>query len=184
MSKSKLSVRGIIMIMVLPLVVCLALVVGLLAFMTKQTYSSAEELYFQKLYTINSNLLAADRDFYQAMFANSELQVLILQNNTTGEMENTVNEIYNDYEENAAQAIDMVHVAIDLAKTDSMLYTGITTEDGLTFEQLGQNYEELYSQWFAAYSPRDGSGAFQNQNNFFFNARDCLDKMQEITNSL
>ncbi len=182
MNKAKISIRAIITIMILPLILCLALVTGLLAFMTKQTYNNAEELYYHKLYTINSNLVAADRDYYQAMFADTEIQILTLTGQTGGgDMDETKQMIVDDYEENAVQTLEKVQLAIETAKTDPMLYTGTTLEDGTTFEQLGQYFIDSYNQWYAAYSPSNGSGNFGDQNSIFFVAREYIDSMQEIT---
>ncbi len=182
MNKAKISIRAIITIMILPLILCLALVTGLLAFMTKQTYNSAEELYYHKLYTINSNLVAADRDYYQAMFAETELQIMALTGQTgDANMAETIQMIVDDYEENAAQTIEKVQLAVETAKTDPMLYTGTTTEDGTTFEQLAASFEESFNAWYASYSPSDNSGTFSDQNTIFFVAREYIDSMQEIT---
>ena len=44
-----------------------------------EVYAQADDIYFDTLYTINSNLVNADRDFYQAMIAATETEAEALQ---------------------------------------------------------------------------------------------------------
>ena len=56
-------------LLVTPIVICLIISLVFLGKEMNSTYSDAEKLYFDTLYQVNSNLVNADRDLYQAMNA-------------------------------------------------------------------------------------------------------------------
>lgn len=181
MGKSKISLKGVISLMIIPLIACIGVLVFMTAFMTQRTNKEAEDLYYSKLYTINSNLVAADRDFYQATFATIQYQLMIVSNFQMPGIEDIYQEMFDDYATNADQTIEKVRIAADVAKTDPKLYYETVNDNGENFESLYEAFEVAYADWFNSYDPVAGTGSFDAQNMIFFTARDYIDAMEQIT---
>ena len=111
-----LSVRFKIGLIVFPLLLALiaATVVGVIRM--KQIEEETTEIYQETLYQVTDATINADRDFYQALCAH--LEVLLHPKATEEEMQGW----YGDIDENAQQAYDGVHKAIEIAKQQESLY--------------------------------------------------------------
>ncbi len=145
----------------------------------------AEEMYFEKLYTINSTLINADRDFYQSLKgATSYYESSWKTKKGYSGVDPQLEEYVSDYEENAQQVSDNAAKVFEIAKTDKDLWTGTKTEDGKTFEQVAAEFETAYADWKNAYNPSaDGTDEYKFTvfTEAFPVARDHLNTLQEIT---
>ncbi|MBR4671468.1 MAG: methyl-accepting chemotaxis protein [Butyrivibrio sp.] len=144
---------------------------------------SDEEMYYDMLYTINSDLINADRDMHQAMlsitryianFKYASMSAL------TGYMEDVATNI-----DETAQRVDE---ATALAQKDAYLYNGITSEDGMTFSQLHETFNTYFQAWQDDYKNtllsgeeyNAGSGEIKRLSDNFDAARNALNGMVDI----
>ena len=130
----------------------------------------AEEVYLNSLYEINNNLLAADRDFYQAQIAFTRY----------AKIANTEASEVDDYNENAQQTIDKVTKAADLASKNPLIYHQ-TLSDGEDFETIFNKFLNAYNEWKSAYNVSAKTGDYNLQTQYFKEARGYIDRLQEIT---
>ena len=170
------SIKAILMGIVIILIVALVASIGYFSGQLLAQLEKDEELYFNKLYTINTTLINADRDFYQAMLAATELATERDKVDAA-----TVETMVSDYEENKQQALDNVEAATAIAKSDPDLFTGTKSDDGDTYESLFAEYEDAYKVWLGTYDPAAGIGDLTAFNNEFFVARGYLSEMQDVT---
>ena len=177
---TKFLAAGILLLIVIAaLLVCMDL-------MCESVSSSLETALSDELYGASSNLINADRDFYQALVADMQMQ--------NGNVDAS-----GDYEENYQQAKDRVSAAADCVSGNSQLYSQYTvqfifTETGLTededeegylsntmtFEQLQAAFEEAVDSWYQAYNPSTGVGSFDAQEECFDEVRDYLNVMEDF----
>lgn len=173
----KRSMRTTLLTIIVPLVI--ALIVSILFFSNRlNTVSrSDEELYYDKLYTINTMLINADRDFYQAMYAATQfhLQQQVLSASALEEQKS----IYN---ENKQQALDNVRAAVEIAKADEDLYTGTVLEgETTTFADYYDQFEADYEYWESLYKIDTDWGFWGNYCAEFELTRAVLSDMTDIT---
>ncbi len=130
----------------------------------------AEDVYLNSLYEINNNLLAADRDFYQAEIAFTRYAKIAGTEAT--EMD--------DFNENAQQTIDKVTTAAKLAEGNELLYK-VTLSDGEDFGAIYNKFVAAYNEWISSYNVSQKTGDYVLQTKYFEEARGYLDRLQEIT---
>ena len=106
-----ISIKAKLWMCALPLMALIVACVVFFSFLVKNTASQSEELFFEHLYKINSNLINADRDFYQALKA-STAQYNSLSNGTLTDEASKKN--IDDFNENAQQVVDNTNTAITI----------------------------------------------------------------------
>ncbi|MDR2889726.1 MAG: methyl-accepting chemotaxis protein [Lachnospiraceae bacterium] len=160
-----------LMLMILPLMI--TVIVTLVYFSIRQTsvYREAEVIFKDHLYTAQSALINADRDFYQALVAQLELAY-----NEDLDEEARATQI-SDYQENIDQTLERMQTVIDIVEETGDLYSGHTTRElfiavygengsdptGLlngtaTFEELTNDFYQGMSAWQSVYNPATGVG--------------------------
>ncbi len=173
----KISFKGVLTIMLLPLVALLIFIMIFSSYKEKSTYTDAEALFYDSLYQVNSKLINGDRDFYQASLAVTEYSMRASQHSTAGE---EMQGFIDDYNENADQVKTNVEEALAIAKLNEDLYTGTKAENGKTFQELDGEFETAYNEWRDAYDPSTGKGDFKKQDELFSVAREYLSEMQDV----
>lgn len=179
MNKGRMSFRSVLLMMTLPLIAALIVSVFFSNIQIQGTFSDAEKLYFEKLYTINTELINADRDFYQAMLASSEYQ--IHKDHHDADEADELAELVKEFQENMEQVEQRVHDSLSLAKQNPDLYTGTTSENGSTFEQLDQSFEAALKEFEAAYDITTDTGSYEAQDQEFSVAREYLSEMLDVS---
>ncbi len=177
------SVRGKLLLISIPLSIALIISVIFMAVEISSTEKEVAEVYYDTLYTVNSSLLNADRDFYQSMkgameyydFANgfTEAPPEFAASQMPGSLD--------DYDSNKQQVYDNVNAAIEAAKANDELFNKITSADGTTFADEAVNFEEDMAAWEASYNVKDNTGDWEAFHDTFSTARSSLNNMQEIT---
>ncbi|MBP5197805.1 MAG: methyl-accepting chemotaxis protein [Lachnospiraceae bacterium] len=165
-----LSIFLKILLITIPLVVLILLSAIVMRKNMQDVLFKSESVYLDTLYEINNNLLAADRDFYQAQIAFTRYSRIA--GAEAGEVD--------DFNENAQQTIDKVNAAIDLARGNELLFKK-TLSDGEDFETISYEFVDSYNRWKASYDVSAKSGDIEKQEQFFKDARGYLDRLQEIT---
>lgn len=174
--KAHLSFMLSQLMLVAPMMICL--VVSILFFSTKlsSTYKDAEGMYYDTLYKINTTLINADRDFYQA-----HLAATIYHNNYRGvKNDDLKKEQRANYDENKQQVLDRFKEANDVAKAQNKLYKEMKTEGGQTYEQLASEFEEAFDVWVNGYDFDSNNGDWNAYDESFETARGYLSDMTDI----
>ncbi len=177
-----LKVRFKLLVIVVPLMLAIVVALFCASASVEKTEQELTNVYFDTLYSVNNNLLAADRDFYQSHVGATGLYDMY--NLVTGLPEDLIQELkdsyLSDYKKNRQQVYDNSAKAFDIAKKDASLYTG-TSVDGVNFKSA---YEQLLAdlaRWEATFDVEKQSGDWSGFNSVFEEARNSLDVMQEIT---
>ncbi len=180
-AKSNISFMIALQMLVAPVVICLIISIVLLGIRMNTTYSEAESLYFDTLYQVNSKLVNADRDLYQAM--NAAQQYMSISMSDGNLPQEVVDGLYaqkvEDYNDNLSQTVERVNGAKTIAMSDDTLYTG-TLLDGKSFKENAEEFDKNYNTWLASYNFQTGEGDLTAFNEEFENARDGISNMTDI----
>ena len=134
-----------------------------------------EEVYYDMLYTISTDLINADRDLYQAMLAATRKLAYADYVGPEG-----VAAYVEDYKSNAQQALDGVNAAAELAKKNDYLYNQLKDDDGDTFGKLAEGFASQYSKWMSSYDVKNGIGDIATFDTEFDATRDYISDMSDI----
>ena len=174
--------------LILATVPSLFILIACVAFFSMELNSindQAKSTYYDKLYSINSSLINADRDFYQSVKgATSFYESSWKAKKGYAPQDSHLDEYVSDYEENAKQVEENAANVFAIAKTDKDLWTGTKTEDGQTFEQVAAEFDTAFADWKNSYNPTADEiddVKYTDFNEKFPIARDHLNTLQEIT---
>ncbi len=171
------SIRATLMLIIVPLLIALVISIVFFSGRLKSISSSDKELYYDKLYNINSSLINADRDFYRAMLAADQyhLEIELL---SASDLESRK----QIYKENKESALENVRAAAEIAQTDASLFTGTTLEgEEFTFSDYYDRFEANYGFWDSMYSIDDNMGFWSNYCSQFEVTRKNLGMLTDIT---
>ncbi len=149
--KGKISLKGSIISIVAALGISLITCIIFFAFQVNTTSNHAKDMYYEKLYSISEKLLNADRDLYQAMlgaFHYRELCEGWAPVDTSTISIDELKGIYlGNWTENIDQSVDRVEKAVEIAKTNDLLYNVEKDENGKSFAENYKAYQEAYKVW-------------------------------------
>ncbi|MBO4267179.1 MAG: hypothetical protein J5910_08345 [Lachnospiraceae bacterium] len=180
-SKTNLSFMIALQMLVTPVVICLIILLVFLGKEMNSTYSEAEKLYFDTLYQVNSKLVNADRDLYQAM--NAAQQYLSISSAGDGLPADVAAPMLagrvEDYNDNLSQTLERVNGAANIAMNNQDLYTG-TLLDGKSFKDNYDAFNRDYRIWLDSFNFQTGEGDQSAFNETFETARDGISNMTDI----
>lgn len=174
-----LKMRSKLFILTIPLAIAVIVSVLIAGYKINRTEQELTDVYYGKLYQVNSNLLNADRDFYQSTSAAAKVHEVL--DGLLYLPEPVFNAAIAEYEENRNQVLDRVNTAVAIAKEDELLYDGILSNNGSTFRQASEGFYSAFNKWDGSYNARTGEGDWVTFMNDFDPAREYLDEMQQIT---
>ncbi len=180
-SKANISFMVALQMLVLPAVICLVIAIIMLGSKMNSTYNEAESLYFDTLYQVNSKLVNADRDLYQAMNAAQQYMSISQSDGSlpADVMEGLYAQKVADYQENLDQTLERVNGAKQIAMQNETLYTG-TLLDGKSFKDNADEFDKNYKIWLASYNFQTEEGDLTAFNEDFETARDGISNMTDI----
>ncbi len=181
-SMKNISVRIKLLLCTVPSLIALIASIIAFAVMLNQTYAEAQNVYFDTLYKVNSLLLNADRDFYQAMQAATSQHHMARPGEAFDNSKNESNR--KDYENNVKQVRDRVDQAQGIAKDIDSLYLETTDANGKTFKKIYEEFNSKFDKWYAGFdskAPTSEDSKFNNFSGIFEEAREDLNSLQEIT---
>ncbi|MCR5251361.1 MAG: methyl-accepting chemotaxis protein [Lachnospiraceae bacterium] len=180
---NNVSVRAKLLLMTIPLAVALAVSVIIMSLEIRNTEEQMTSIYYDILYTANSALINADRDFYQSMEA--AMEYYDYANGYTGAPPEFAQAMMPDaldsYKSNKQQVYDNVAKAVSTAKLNDVLYNKTTGAAGITFATAGSDFEKQMKDWEASFDIAGNTGDWEAFHNSFNITRESLDEMQEIT---
>ncbi len=157
------------------LVFAQCLSIGINSSKMKKIQKQDEELYYDMLYTISTDLLNADRDLYQA-----ESAALHLNAYAQYLPEEMIKSHVQDYHDNCDQAYERVTKAAQLAMTNDDLYTEHTTADGKTFADIYPSFDAQFNKWKSLYNVDTNEGDIEAFDMEFSTTRDYISDMTDI----
>ena len=165
--------------------ILIALLIASIGYFSGQILSTSkqdEDIYFTKLYTISSDLINADRDFYQSEMAAIQYHDLAFAD--SGIPAETLAELLpgylGDYGDNKQQVIDRVNEAYNIAITNADLSKNEKLNDK-NFETLYKEFMANYDTWEACYDVENNIGDYTIFIQNFDAARASLSDMTDIT---
>ena len=171
----KISLTALLLALTIPLVAALIISDTYSGIEQRKIMKNDEDVYYTMLYGISSNLLNADRDFYQAQLAGTQYNAY--GKNVSSEIRDG---FLTDYDDNAAQTLERVENAIALAKGNDYLWATLTNDEGKTMSSLHEDFLSYYDAWENAYDFKTGEGDFTTWIEDFGNARSVLSDMAEV----
>ena len=180
---NNVSIRGKLLIIAVPLAVALSFSMIFMTVEIRNTHGNVSKVYYDILYTVNSNLVNADRDFYQSLKAGMQYYDFI-NGYTSAPEEFVVLQLpgfLDDYKANKQQVYDKVDVAINAAAGNDLLFNGIKSEADTTFSDEVRIFKDNMAAWEASFNVEANTGDWEAFHNTFSVTRDSLDHMQQIT---
>ena len=182
MQKKRISIVVTLLIAGLILVAMVAISVGYFGTRLQTVTREDEELYFDHLYTISSDLINADRDYYQSMLGAMQYHDVALApaDIPPEQLEELKAQYIDDYTSNKQQVIDRVNEAHSIASSEAKLYTG-TNLGAENFDQLYSTFMTNFNNWEASYDPVTDAGDYTIFIQEFENTRGAISDMTDIT---
>ena len=180
MKKNKISLIATILgTSIILIAVILASIIYFSSQLTK-TAAQDEELYYDRLYTISTKLINADRDLYQAMTA--AIQRHDIWNIKDDPVYEELKATYlQDYIDNKAQVLERVNDSIAIASSDKVLYTETTLEDGSeNFETISTRFLAEFAAWENTFNVESDTGFYSLFIQDFESTRSSLSELTDI----
>jgi len=175
-NRVQVSMTMTLMILTVPLAIALFFSVIYFSTQLKKVEASDQNLYYDNLYTISTNLINADRDFYQAMLAGTQY-IAYREYVDEAAMKSYV----ESFNSNKQQVLEGVEAAASLAKNDPDIWTGTTSESGSNFSTLFTEFESAFANWEKTYDFSTGEGDVEQFATQFESTREFLSEMSDIT---
>lgn len=128
-----MKLRGKLYSIILPLAILAAVIIAYFSMLINNTFKESKETFYNQLYSCNSVLINADRDFYQAY---SALLSFVVAGARAPAEEKQVN--ISDYKENMAQTYEGVEEAM-------LIINSYPEMKNFTYE--GHTFDEVYEQF-------------------------------------
>ncbi len=189
-----MSVKGKLLLLTVPLMLVIVVIMLVFVYTVNYTHTEAKETYYTELYSSNSSLLNADRDFYQAFVELQKFQAYAKILDDQGKKI-----LIEEFNVNVKQASERAVIALDTVKGNKELHSEITgtkliellpdlsQEDiavlqpiDKTMLQLTTEFTNEVAEWGKVYDFTTEKGDLEKQYEIFDSARTKLDYMQEI----
>lgn len=172
---SNIKLRNKFLLIITPF---MFLVVGCILFSAvrqNQIMNESESFFYDELYKVNSELVNADRDFYQANLAETKYYY-----NSDKLSDDENKSLQSDYDENQKQVSDRLDNVAGIVSKDSVLYNSFTSDGSSTFSAMVSDFDKSFSSWKAAYDPSTGKGDYESKEALFDKTRDYLNSMEDL----
>ena len=171
-----MSLMAVLLVLTVPFAIALIASIGFFSGEITSTAEDDETLYMNMLYEVSTDLVNADRDFYQAMLGATQHHDYF--ESATPEDKAAY---LDDYLSNRDQAISGAENAIALAMQNPDLWTGTILEGGgSTFEKLAAEYEKEFTNWEQSFDVKNNIGSWRSFLEEFSTARGFLADMSDI----
>ncbi len=184
-----------LLIMLTPLVITLAVFVTISSMEQIQIYEDTEIIFNDRLYQIDSLILNADRDYYQAAVSER-----ILNDNWDDLEQAEKDDLVADFNENIDQVTERFQEATEILKSDPQLYDFYTTRDlfilingsenaedpdGMlekkqTIKEITEAFETDYADWRRSYDVKAHTGNFIKRLEKFDVTREHLNSITDL----
>jgi methyl-accepting chemotaxis protein len=167
------------LIMTLPALIALIVVTVVMENSIVSVEDRMSNILYDTLYDASSNLINADRDFYQAKEAS-----MILHNTRDSITEEERFALISDFDENLQQVFDKTAVAFTAMSASEELYSGTPHEStGMTVKEYEQAFANDMTKYVQAYNNSSDKGDYEAQMAQFEVCRDHINYVTEILES-
>ena len=173
MKNAKVAIK--FTLLVVPLL--LLAVVAVIMFATQSTsiFNSAKSTFYDEILVSTSSIINADRDIYQAAYAEQELYI------STTLTEEERKALIADFDENVQQTYDRITTAIDNVKADTALYSTYKhSTANVTLKELYDSFTTNFEQWKGSYDNSKQTGNMDAHQEYFSQTRDEINLMGEL----
>ncbi len=164
-----------LLIIIIPLQILSLFCIFFFSYREKMVLNDAKQMYYDQLYQVNTNLLSADRDYYQSMLA--ETQYLVYKDSMATEEHQ---QALKDYQDNAQQVVDRIKTVESIASSQPYFYETYQDKSGNTMKSLLDTFNTSYTKWQQAFDPSIGEGDFKTQSQLFLDTREYINTMQDL----
>lgn len=147
------SMSAILLLITFPLIIALVASIIFSNVQMKSISNTDEEMYYDMLYTINSDLINADRDMQQAMLSITRYIANFKYANMSA-----LTAYMDDVQLNIEETTTRVGEATALAQKNPYLFNTITSDSGVTFSQALDTFTTYFAIWQDDYKNTLGSG--------------------------
>ncbi len=162
--------------MILPFILTIVVSIQFFSFNQTSLVDQSKNIYYNQLFDINTLLLSADRDFYQANIASTESYI-----NRYTVTPAQLKAYAEEYATNSKQVIDRYLLVKEKISQDDYLYNTFTIDgDSRTMNVLLDEFYAAYSRWDTLYDCATGKGDYNAKTTQFGVAREYLDAMQDF----
>lgn len=164
-------------VLVIPLL--LISILAVIMFVTQSTsiFDSSKTTFHDELLVSTASVVNADRDFYQAAYAEEKLA----SSAAMTQEERSV--LLADFDENVQQTFDRVTAAIDNVKGDTALYSTYKhSKENVSLKDLYESFSANFEQWKSSYDNHTQKGDMAAHLNYFEEARSSINLMGELLN--
>ena len=181
MKKKTLTVTAALFGSVAVLILMLIASVGIFSGQIVGTFNQDEDLYYDHLYTISSDIINADRDFYQSMIAAVQYHDLQLAPPDVPPelLKELIDGYYNDYVDNRQQVMDRTDHAHTIASDKAALFSGIKIDEK-SFDDYYNEFIANFITWDTTYDVASGVGDYTLFIQYFESTRGSLSNMTDI----
>lgn len=169
----KLNIRGKLMLMVIPLEIVILVLVIFFSSLANSISNESKSLYYDQLYSANSSLISADRDFYQAYTA--LLEYLTFSQHVPAEVSAGYT---TDFEENMTQTRDRVNEVYAIVKQYPELLN--YESDGVTIQREYDMFTANYTQLRACYAIGEDSSKLEQFDVYFNATRGNISNIEDL----
>lgn len=174
-SNFKITLNALLLLIAIPLILALIASNIFNNFKLFSVKEQTKKIYYDSLYVISSELLAADRDFYQAQLSGT--QIIAYRQHASA----AVLEGYHDtFNEKVKSVQEKVNNAAELAQTSNYLWQEVTTESGQNFATLYEQFNEVFVTWQKDYAFNTNPASAQIWAKDFDTARQMLSDMNYL----
>ncbi|MBE5917270.1 MAG: methyl-accepting chemotaxis protein [Pseudobutyrivibrio ruminis] len=177
-SNFRVSLTALLLTLTVPLIIALICSNIFSGLRQQSIMEDDEEVFYTMLYGISTNLINADRDFYQAQLAGTQYNAYAEYLDADAK-----NSFISDVDTNTQQVLDNVEAAVTLAQNNSYLWSTMTSEDGKNMSTLYEEFQSYYQAWETDYDFQTGNGDFMAWISDFDSARNSLSEMSDIVES-
>lgn len=172
---SNLKVGKKLWLLILPAIVTLILFLLFFVYRSNQIGLESKTRLYDELYVSISLILNADRDYYQAAVAETELNL----SRDTLDAENLAS-LTQDYNDNADQTLTRITDAMKAVSKNTELYTSFQHETSkTTLNMMESDFNKDFNTWRSSFDPSTNTGDLEAHNAAFSAARDNINLMGE-----
>lgn len=173
--RMNLSVVAVLLSIAVPLIAGLVASIIYYGFQMHTVAENDKDMYFDNLYTISSTLINADRDYYQAMLAATNV---LAYSAYVGP--DQIASYVSEVDENIKQVQERVDSASAKAQPNTYLWGILKDNDGKTFSEYHDLFYQEFNAWKSAYNVATGQGSVEEWVIHFDASREYLSKMTDL----
>lgn len=173
MKNLKVSLK--LWLIIMPVTIAMVIAVSFMVWLVNHVEDTLQTALYDEIYTSNTLLLNADRDFYQASIAQQEY---FFEKDTLPS--DRINMLKTNVEENYAQTLERVKAAIDNVADNSEITSLKEESSGSTLEELYTGFDASIKKWADAYDVNTDTGNFMDTVPLFEDTRGYIDLMTQI----